>query len=306
MIESIQWDGRLITKPCVVKGMPLKVYHSQCTDGPSVSSTNLRRCLEANGGSPLHFHCEWSGNPQQVQPDEEKAHFVLGRALHHYALGEKLFSENFAIRPTLWDSWRTNDAKAWRDAQQAAGRSVLTDDDANNLVGMVRALYANDLVNRGILGGMIERSIFWRDEETGLFIKVRPDAIPTVSGDFCDLKTTPSVQYSALNNAVREYAYHQQAALVAEGCKRVLGVEFNSFTFLFVEKKPPYAIAPLVLKAPALELAHKQNRTARLKIAQGLKTGKWPSPRDGHIVSVDVSDRYRGDAMLEVQGMTND
>jgi hypothetical protein len=303
MIETLVWhqDIGAISAPMILKDVPIDIYHGQCCAGPSVSSTNLRRIFEANGGSPAHCFSEWSGNPRKAESeDEEREHFVTGRAVHHLLLGQQAFSAHFAIRPEKrWTSWRTDDSKKWRAAQEAAGRSCLTETVVKDIIGMAKSLAADPTVRRGLLGGKIERSIFWFDKESGLWCKVRPDAIPTDSGDFADLKTTTSVQYGNLARAVREHAYHQQAALVFEAATLVLGIPAAafSFTFCFVEKKPPYSVRQVALKAEDLALGVKLNRAARLRFASCLKQGRWPGPGDGHIVNIDLGDRYRGEAV---------
>lgn len=298
--KTIMWDGKAVDKPCVIKDMPLEIYHSQCCVGPSVSSSNLRRVLDVNGGSPAHFWCEWSGNPNRIEADEEKMHFVLGRAVHHLLLGEKSFGAIFAIRPDEWRDWRTTASRDWRDSVEAQGRSVLTPDQIEDIRGMAISVGRDPLVRGGLLGGQIERSLVWQDKETGLWCKARPDAIPTDSGDFADLKTTTDVHYSDLANTVRRLAYHQQAALVAEGAAKVADVAIESFTFLFVEKKPPYCVRALHLAPHLLEIGHKLNRVARRLIAACMKRGHWPGPGEGHIVTIDIGERYREEAMKEV------
>jgi hypothetical protein len=300
-MKTIVWSGKEISKPCVIKDMPLDAYHSQCCAGPSVSSTSLRRVLEENGGSPAHFFCEWSGNPNRVEPDDEKAHLVLGRAVHHYLLGQSAFNKEFAIRPTEFDSWRTAAAKEWRSEVEASGRSVLTEEHVVDMMGMARSLADNTEVKLGLLSGQIERSMFWCDKETGLWCKVRPDAVPTDGGDFADLKTTTAVQYDDLCSSVRRFGYHQQAALIFEGAKIVADIGMSSFTFVFVEKKPPYCVRLVNLKEPDLILGHKQNRAARLLIARCIKEGRWPGPGDGHIVNIDLGERYRGIASSNIE-----
>lgn len=300
-MKQIQWSGALIDKPCVVKGVPIDEYHSQnLLPGPSVSSSNLRRVLEVNGGSPAHFFSEWSGNPRRVEPSA-KTHLTFGRAVHLLMLGEGQFSESFAVRPTQWDSWRTQAAKDWREATMATGRSVLTDGDLDAIREMAEALGRDPLVRQGLLGGQIERSFFWQDRETGLWCKARPDAVPTDSGDFADYKSTTSVQYDDLAKAVRSYAYHQQAALIIEGAKLVAGIDATSFTFCFQEKTPPYCVRCLQLKPEAIALGHRQNRVARHLIAGCLNSGYWPGPGEGNIVSVDLGTYYheRADRDLE-------
>lgn len=326
--RTIVWEGEPIADKSVIKGMPLDVYHSQCCSGPSVSSSNLRRVLEVNGGSPAHFFAEWTGNPNYIER-EEKQHLVLGRAVHHLLLGEKQFSEQFVFRPAevpdrktgilkAWQSQRT-ECKAWMagDMMLSAavddapinrwltknarrGRAVLKDSDIEHIKGIAISLGNDPFVKNGLLGGQIERSFLWRDPETGLWCKARPDAVPVSDTDFADLKTTTSVQYNDLANAVRDYAYHQQAALVAEGAKICADVTMTSFTFVFVEKTPPYCVRLVQLKDEDIALGHRQNRAARLLIASCIRSGRWPGPGEGHIVNIDLGKFYRERAQQAV------
>src|SRR5215472_3097292 len=197
-MQLIPWNAKQIAAAGLYTGVPLAVYHSQdILPGPSVSSSNLRRVLEINGGSPAHMFADWSGNPKQLDQKDTEA-FTLGRAAHHLILGQEDFDKLFALRPPEFDSYRTKAAQQWRDNAKALGYTLLTDKDLDLVKGMTLALAANPLIvpprGHGLLNGHIEVSGFWRDAETGLWVKMRPDAIPTDSGDYADLKTMPSVQ----------------------------------------------------------------------------------------------------------------
>lgn len=108
------------------------------------------------------------------------------------------------------------------------------------------------------------------------------------------------MHYPDLVNTVRKFAYHQQAALIAEGAQIVAGVDMASFTFMFIEKTPPYCVRPLHLKPQLLDIGHKLNRVARRLIAACLKSNRWLGPGEGHIVNIDLGDRYREQALNEI------
>ena len=310
-MKTIVWDGQPITKPGLYSGIPLDDYHAQhvCA-GPSFSSTNLRRVLEANGGSPAHMFAEWGGNPARIEAEETDA-MILGRAVHHWLLGEARFSKTFAIQPDEMADPKTGELKAWHGSRNACkewlnaaaelGLYVLSGKDVELMQGMARALERDPLVEQGILRGVIERSFIWRDKETGLWLKARPDVIPTESGDFADLKTARSIQYGDLMRTVSERAYHQQAALVSEGASICAGIETSSFTFVFVEKKPPFCVRNVHLKPDDLKLGARQNRVALRLIASCLASGRWPGPGEGHIVNLNLGDWYRKRAAADVE-----
>jgi hypothetical protein len=303
-MEIENWDGKPIDHAGIYADVPIGIYHSQdiCA-GPSVSSSGLRRVLERNGGSPAHFYDEWSGNPNRQEQEEEKQHFILGRAVHHLLLGEGFFRESFAIREeanATWSSWRTEAARAWRDELFRAGRMALTASDIEDIRGMCEAMAKHPEVNiqfepgryYSLLNGHIEKSFIWKDKPTGLWCKARPDAIPTDSGDYADLKTTTSVAYQAIQRAITDHAYHQQAAMIAEGARQCAG-PLSSYTLVFVEKRRPYCVRPVPLDMEDILLGHEQNRIALDLVARCLRDKAWPGPGDANITSIRLADGFR-------------
>jgi hypothetical protein len=122
----------------------------------------------------------------------------------------------------------------------AAGLTIITDNELEAITGMARSLGAHPLVKAGILDGAVERSLIWKDAETGAWLKSRPDVIPNDSGDYADLKTTVSVATDALRRTIAEYHYAMQGALVGMASREVLKREMQTFTLVFVEKTPPF------------------------------------------------------------------
>jgi hypothetical protein len=282
-IKSIDWDGKKITKPGLYAGVPIGLYHSaQICDGDSVSSSGLRKLFSE---SPADFYDEWAGNPNRA-PDEDKTHFAIGRAVHHLMLGEPFFSKLFCIQPAEYEAdqgemktW-SNNAKACREwqAQRAKeGKAVLTLDSFESIRGMAEALSAHPLVRAGALNGLIERSGFFKDKATGLWVKIRPDAIPTDSGDYTDIKTTTSVLWNDLRKTIFERGYHQQLALIRTGV-RELGFPFTSASLVFVKKKRPFSVRVVTLKDNTLDQGERANRVALDAMADCLKKKHWPGP----------------------------
>lgn len=284
-MKSIEWKAGPIARPGMYSGIPIDLYHSNyiCA-GPSVSSSGLRKLFSE---SPAHFYAEWPGNPN-YEPPEDKAHFILGRAVHHLFLGEKYFGKLFTIQPDEYPDSKTGEMKKWRygshycdrwkERQQRQRLSILTQNDFANIRGMANSLATHPIVVAGALNGQIERSVFWKDKETGLWIKTRPDAIPTSSVDFVDLKTTTSVKWTDIQRTIAEMGYHQQGALICEGAKRVLGIDRPTFTLIFIEKKKPWCVRVVTLKDNELARGEKQNRYALDTIARCLKANRWPGP----------------------------
>jgi len=306
------WDGQRISKPGIYSRVPLDAYHGQdILDGPSVSSSNLRLLCSK---SPKHFYDKWSGNPGR-DDDEPSKSMILGRAAHHLALGQANFAKEFAMPPDEYPDKDTGElkkwtygaayCKRWRAKQQKLGLTVLSQDMSPAIIGMSRELARNPIVRNGGLGGLVEHSIFMRDEQTGLWIKVRPDAIPTTSVDAVDLKTIHSVLYDDIHNAIFECGYHQQAALTLDAFRLVLGMKSPTFTFVFVESKRPFCVVPYEPKMEMIDKGRQQNRWALDKIARCIEHKEWPGPAndgaDVRYVEFKEWAQKRIDAQLEFE-----
>jgi hypothetical protein len=283
MIQTIKWDGHAISEPGLYGGIPLDTYHAaNICDGPSISSSGLRTIFNE---SPAHFFVEWRGNPNRIESKESRA-LIIGRAVHHLILGEPFFAKLFAIQPEEYESekgskpWNNNanDCKKWHAARHEEGRTVLLRQEVENIRGMAESLGAHPIIRAGALNGLIERSIFWKDHKSGIWLKSRPDSIPGDSGDFVDLKTTDSVQRQALVRTIGKFGYHQQGALVRQAAREVLGIENPTFTLVFVEKEPPWCVRVVTLKDSDLDRGDKQNRIALDQFAACLKSKHWPGP----------------------------
>lgn len=284
-MKTIEWDGKPVSKPGMYSKIPLSVYHSQSIcDGPSVSSSGLRTLASK---SPAHFYAEWSGNPNREEEDE-KAHQIVGRAAHHLMLGEPFFAKLFCVQPTEYPDAKTGEMKKWtyaagyckdwRTARNSEGRAILTGEAVASIKGMAIALGSHPIVKAGALNGMIERSIFWKDKDTGLWVKVRPDSIPTSSGDFVDLKTTTSVLWNDLRRTISDFGYHQQGALTRTAAREVLKIASPTFTLIFAEKDKPHCVRVVTIKDGDLDRGERQNRAGLDTIARCLKSGHWPGP----------------------------
>jgi len=306
--------GERVTRPGIYAGIPLDDYHrGDICDGPSISSSGLRTIFH---DSPAEFWVHSRLNPLRVE-ESDKKHYTLGRAAHHLLLGEEAFSTQFIIRPTKWKDWRKDDAQEWRDQQIKKGFTVLVPDQIEQIRGMAGllpwqkglrdwGLANNDLVCDGLLDGEIELSMFWKDKETGIWLKARPDAIPNASGDFADLKTTQSTKTEAIEKAIRDYGYNQQGALISEGAHVLLGYENTSFTLAWVEVDPPHIVRPEPIRDVDLARGELQNRAALRLFADCWERGQWPGPGHesaGVTVGLPPWDQKKIDDKLQLMGI---
>jgi len=300
-----QWDGLPITEPGIYAGIPMHDtvgpdgarrpgYHSwDICDGPSLSSSILRATEQK---SMDEVWLDFPGNPDREERDE-KTHLNRGRARHTLFLGESGFAAEFVVQPATYPAGATYPSedgtegkkwtgaalwcKAWLAAQTKAGKSILPHDEMENIYGAAARLNAHpEIRDGGILNGLIEHSIFWRDPVTGMWLKARPDVIPTDSAMLVDYKGAADVSYRAIERGMGDFGYGQQLALAAEGLREVAGVEITDHVLVFQKWVAPWSVNVKPIMPVAIQYGAMQNRRAINRIAEAMKTGIWPGPDD--------------------------
>jgi hypothetical protein len=278
MLKVKEWDGKSVRMPSLVSRMNIDFYHSaDAAIEPSISSTGLRKIMPP--GSPKHYWANSVYNPK-AEEDEETEALILGRAAHHRLFSQSGFEEAFVVRPARLGANREGSpCRIWIEERRAEGKTILTETQFEHIEGIAKSLANDPAVKAGALNGRIEESYFWKDKKTGIWLKTRPDANPTADLSFVDLKVTRSTEWSYLVRAIRTYSYYQQAALMATACLELHARPMDSFSFLFVENKPPYDIEFVMIKDNEIDRGIRANRVALDRFAECLKSGKWPGRR---------------------------
>lgn len=273
------WDGKTITENGVYAGISLDDYHGKrdLLDGPSVSKSALKWLLPAHGGSPKAFWGRWGWNPNRIQQPTSKA-MDFGKAAHALLLGDEVFDDKFAIRPDKWKDWRSGDAQKWRDEKVAEGKTVITAEDFERIKLIHADAAKYPLVEMGILNGKIERSMFWKDEETGIWLRARPDALSRVDGVFADLKTAGKFDEDFLERQIFDAGYYLQAAITRMVC-RGLKRPFETFTLVYVLNDDVPDTAHVEIDEFDIDRGERVVRWCLRTIRRCLDTGEWPGAR---------------------------
>lgn len=303
MLKIIPWNERPVERPGIYSGIPIDRYHAMnCCKSVSISSTGLRRLFAE---SPAHYWAFSIYNKDRYDEPTSEA-LLLGGATHHLLLGEQNFKAKYAKRPNTMGGvrWSGQGAcKVWLNDRRREGRQVILSSQMERIEGMARSLRREPLIQAGILNGYIETSFIWFDADTGIWLKARPDAAPSDSLDFADLKITRSIIGTDLRRSIFEYGYYQQAALVSEGCFKLTGQRMNSFSLVFVESVPPHCVAVLTMKDEDIERGHRANAAALKIFADCLREKTWPGPwgnqRDAAYIEMNSWDQAKIDRRLE-------
>lgn len=287
-------DGETVTGPGAYR-CSMAHYHSQdICPGPSVSSTGLRKIAMQ---SPHAFWKTWDGNPNRYPEKELGDSLILGRASHALILGDEVFDEHFIYvpedapqRPTAtqvkayerdgkWSASAQERADFWVPFdKKAEGRLELTAAQVQKIQYMSENLAANPLCVELLKSDLVEISLIWQDEATGIWVKSRPDCIPSNGFDFGDLKTFApkgSDLILAAQRATTDHGYPMQMALATMGSEIVFNTTARECGLAFVQTSEPYEAIPLEIDEESMYWAQMLCRSALDKMAECLKSGDW-------------------------------
>lgn len=209
-------------------------YHN----GIGVSKTTLEKIEQ----SPAHlkFYRENKSQPT--------AAMQLGIWTHEAILEPKVFESKYICGPDEYKS-----SKIWKEFVIANQPQIaLTKSEWDSVIGMRDAVISTKTATALLSGSINEMSCFWKDKQTGLLVKCRPDAM-TNKGILVGLKTSDNASVKKFQRKIVDFKYNIEAAMCLDGANYALEADrsgqfsrlekFNRYVFIVVENEPPHAVS---------------------------------------------------------------
>lgn len=177
----------------------------------------------------------------------------LGSAFHCLTLEPEEFDKLY-VRAEF-EEFRTKEAKAWKAAQEAAGKTILrVNSDAperrpsewDKVHRMAEKIWANPYAMAIIESSRKEASFWWIDKTTGLLGKGRVDCLSDGHFMLADIKTADDPTYDGFSRSIHKYRYDVQDAYYSDAV-RSLGEKVDGFMFIVIGKTPPFLSACYIL-----------------------------------------------------------
>jgi len=258
--------------PHWVEDQPAEVYHA---DSTAVSSGRLKRVLK----SPHNFYSAF----MQAEEDEEAQqpqHLRFGQAFHMAVLEPKKFFKQY-IKIPEFKGEGSKAAKAEWFAAQPKSAVLVTEKEMIMLEGMVNSVLSYQDACNLLKHGQAEISGYYRDPDTGLKCKFRPDFMNFELLTMVDVKTTRDASAKGFADSVLRYRYDLQIAMYCLGVEQVIGKPPHFPIWLAIEKTPPYEVAVYIVEQQTLEVGLITYRDCMVKVSEALTSGKWPKMQNG-------------------------
>lgn len=226
----------------------------------------------------------------------------FGTAFHAYLLGT-----SDVVSLPEGESFRSKDNQKWRADQLEAGNIIVSYNDMQLLKRMKEGIEQTSLMLEYpdymeiIEQGTKEQCIEWKDRQTGLMLKAKPDLIPAGTDYLVDLKTAQKADAESFAKEVINYGYHIQtvfyrAAVAAckpdafdRGSKAPSTMQFWVFEKSDACDWQPFSISD---DNPITNLAATSIRQALLGIALMVKKAKEEGYAENTPDPVDAAAKY--------------
>jgi hypothetical protein len=255
-----------LAEPGCYSGVPMAVYHGDLCEGLSVSASTLvlmhRTC-------PARAWAHHYANPAAV-PSVDTDATVFGTQAHALIIeGRAAFERRYAVRPHGMNL-TTTEGRLWKALH--SGLEHVTQPDWNDMVGMQFALSAHPAARHAFSEGAAEVTCTVHDDDTGLWLKCRPDYLR--DGLALNYKTTRMASREAWRNQAHTLGYHIGAAFTVDVLAK-LGLKVN-YAFVVQEKTFPYLPAVRVLDDDFLDAGRQIYKRALVEFAEHAEKNDWP------------------------------
>lgn len=184
----------------------------------------------------------------------------------------------------------TKEAKAWRDAEVAAGKIVIKEDDLPEIEAVAKGV--QDECGAWLqAAGHVEKTILWQHPATGLPCRCKPDWIRFTKRASCigfDLKTTNSIDPHKFRSKVESLGYWLQVAHYCEGIELAMGRPVESFIFVAALNKSPFRARTFELDSESVAAAKEARERLMADLSQCYTSGDWSESWERTVTKLSV------------------
>jgi len=202
----------------------------------------------------------------------------VGSAVHAaFLLGEDLVVE-FGF-----SSWRSEAAKARRNATRAEGKIPLLGDKAATVRAVLDRLYAFRQRTGAFTRGKAEQTVIW--QEGDVWCRAKPDWLPDdPTAPLWDLKVTGGVASAATwKYRAAEVAADLQSVMYPRGVAAVRKRSPDGMRFLVIEEEEPHGIRVFRYSGEAEEIALAKFERGVELWRECQATDRWPNYDDAEV-----------------------
>lgn len=236
-------------------------YHKR----EEISNSGLNTFIDE---TPAHFKYNRE-NPKEPTPA-----LVTGTLVHTAILEPDRFLDTSVAMPKC--DRRSTAGKDFHEKFMIdnAGKNIMDPKAYEQVFGMIGSVMAHPTAKALLQKNHNELSFF--GELSSVKARCRPDILRD-GKILADLKTTEDASFRGFQKSLGDYKHHRQAAFYCDLVTQVTGEKYDTFSFIAVEKTPPYAVQVFVLDEASIEKGREEYQMGLAKYRECLLTNKWPA-----------------------------
>lgn len=253
---------------------PAYLDHSLSIEAYHAMSPVSKSGLDLIDLSPAIFHARVL-DPNRP-PRGAKAGQLEGNMAHCATLEPHEFFSRYSLGPTV-----NRNTKVWKEFVETLeeGQTAIQAEQANIAYAQAASVRALPEIGPLFDSGKAEVSAFWRDPDTGVECRCRPDFVHDFGDEsvlLIDLKTFTDPSPKEFARQCGRKFYAKQAAYYSDGYAAASGKVVRAFIFAAVGNEHPYAAAAMMLDEESLEAGRQHYKRNLRTYAECLRTSTWP------------------------------
>jgi exodeoxyribonuclease VIII len=255
--------------------------------------------VEAFSNSDMKLLARSAWHWKNRQPVKVTRPMLCGSLAHCAQLEPHVLEQRYAVvpadmpkRPTeaQWNAKKSNESsmaakERWAEFLNGVGqRDIVTADEFAICQQQLTAIAACDELRELLALGYSECSVFWVDEESGVYCKARPDHVHPVDKQrvrLLDLKTTADESPNGFGRQAARMGYHRQAVHYTAGFEAATGMKVQEFVLGAVTNVAPVLAVPYILPDDLAEQARDERRELLELYARCQRENTWPAYGSG-------------------------
>lgn len=212
-------------------------------------------------------------------PKEPTAAMQWGSLVDCLATTPELLSDMVAVSP--YDSYRTKEARDWRDAQLAAKLILATKDDIALATQAAKMLTETCKASADIFAKSKSQVII-AGRVLDVRVKGLVDLAPEGEDVLADLKTVSDFSAEGFAKAVANFGYHVQAGIYLNLWNAMFPNDQRTrFKFVWQESEAPFETCVTELSPPDIEAGWLYASTLIQRVIDATAADKWPMAFEG-------------------------
>lgn len=292
----------LIEKPGAYPEVSNEDYHHNALllPAPSLSSSGAKTLLSK---SPRHF---WATSPMNADaPEREPTDgMIFGQIGHDMQLFPDEWRSMYHVLPegfteSHYNKWSS--AIKARDFAVSKGKTPISHSLFHKVVACARQIGLDPIASTALRNGVNEITLVWRDPETGVWLRCKPDFLPNSVVQGRETTIVSDLKFMApeycspqgFSSAIKRFGYHLSAAFYFEGIEHIYGSRPTYWNHIVIEKEYPFTVSSYPLPEEDIQRGKFQMRKAIHKFAECLNRGTsvehWPAYTSSEPVTVGLN-----------------